>query len=613
MRLFFTLLIGLLFSFCFVKTIHADENFDISAKTTYTISEENPTIVVQQISILNKKEFIFTPSYNISFSFENIKDMQVYNAAGPIPFEQETKNGIVTFKINFPNPPKGINSVNNFTVNFQTDEIIDKKGDVYEVDIPGISNPESFTDYQTEIHVPESFGKPSLIKPNISKNDLVFSKDETKGAGVVLIFGDAQYYTLDLTYNISNPNLFPIITEIALPPNTNYQTSLIQELSEKPKNTKIDTDGNWLAQYTLFPREEKIIHAKVLIKLDTVLQKVSLSHEEKNLYTKANKFWEANDSEVKKIAHDLKTPEKIYQYVVDTLSYNYDRISSGDDRFGGKGALANKENAVCMEYADLFVTLARSAGIPARTVEGYAYTKNSKLRPLSLIEDVLHAWAEYYDSEKKTWVMVDPTWGSTTNGIDYFHNLDLDHITFVIKGEESTYPIPAGGYKFEQDSKDILVAFSTEKDFIERESIEIIETIPQFSFSGIPISGFITIKNTGNTALINKPVLVTNANTGEEKEYVIKNLPPYGEESFRVSFETPFLTNTTHLITIQMDDFIHEAKVHVSLIPDLGLIVIGGGIFAAATIISIITYKTGRIYLQRRKRKNNIHRKSKKS
>jgi len=59
--------------------------------------------------------------------------------------------------------------------------------------------------------------------------------------------------------------------------------------------------------------------------------------------------------------------------------------------------LDNTTNAVCLEYTDLFVTLARAAGIPSRSIEGFAYTKNSRLRPLSLVDDVLHAWVQYYD------------------------------------------------------------------------------------------------------------------------------------------------------------------------------------------------------------------------
>ena len=93
-----------------------------------------------------------------------------------------------------------------------------------------------------------------------------------------------------------------------------------------------------------------------------------------------------------------------------------------------------------MEFTDLFITIARSAGIPAREVNGFAYTENPDIQPLSLVNDVLHAWPEYYDSEKGVWIPVDPTWGSTTGGVDYFSKLDLRHFTFVVHGKDSTKP-----------------------------------------------------------------------------------------------------------------------------------------------------------------------------
>jgi len=47
--------------------------------------------------------------------------------------------------------------------------------------------------------------------------------------------------------------------------------------------------------------------------------------------------------------------------------------------------------------------------------------------------------------------MVDPTWGNTTGGVDYFNTFDFDHLAFVVKGISSTYPVPAGGYKLTGD------------------------------------------------------------------------------------------------------------------------------------------------------------------
>lgn len=70
----------------------------------------------------------------------------------------------------------------------------------------------------------------------------------------------------------------------------------------------------------------------------------------------------------------------------------------------------------CTEFADLYTTLARAAGLPARTVVGLAY------RPSATTGDpgefALHAWNEV--AVGGFWRGVDPTWGQT--------RLDATHI-----------------------------------------------------------------------------------------------------------------------------------------------------------------------------------------
>src|SRR5258707_13577173 len=100
-----------------------------------------------------------------------------------------------------------------------------------------------------------------------------------------------------------------------------------------------------------------------------------------------------------------------------------------------------------MEFTDLFIAMARAAGIRAREINGYAYTENKDSEPLSLVADVLHSWPEYWDKYNKEWILVDPTWGNTTHGIDFFHKLDLRHFTFVIHGVNSEFPLSPGSYK----------------------------------------------------------------------------------------------------------------------------------------------------------------------
>lgn len=60
----------------------------------------------------------------------------------------------------------------------------------------------------------------------------------------------------------------------------------------------------------------------------------------------------------------------------------------------------------CTDYADLFTTLARAAGFPARNVYGLAYKDGAE--PAFMF----HAWNEIYADGQ--WQAVDPTWNQTT-------------------------------------------------------------------------------------------------------------------------------------------------------------------------------------------------------
>ena len=120
--------------------------------------------------------------------------------------------------------------------------------------------------------------------------------------------------------------------------------------------------------------------------------------------------------------------------MVSNLTYDYAKAEKGNDWKGSVYALKNPGSAICTEFTDLFIALSRAAGIPARELEGFAWTENPKLRPLSLSGDVLHAWPEYWDKDKNLWIQIDPTWGNTTGSIDYFTKLDFNHIVLLFMG-----------------------------------------------------------------------------------------------------------------------------------------------------------------------------------
>ena len=595
---FFLVAVFFLFS---GKTIHAQSNFDISTLAKYTINDSGLTTIVQKITIVNKKEFIYTPSYQIVTGLKDISSISVFNANGAIPYDLKKMSDGNEIDISFLEKIIGEGKSNTFTVSFETHEITKKQGSIWEVDIPGLSNPNDYSSYTISLSVPSSFGGVSVIKPTkkLLGNTLEFSKDEIDKSGIFILFGSSQSYKMNLTYHISNSNLFPIKTEIAIPPNTAYQDIYLDSLDPKPLDVYKDADGNWLAIYSLGPKTQQTVVAKVIISVyssprQSVKEEVS-SHE----YISQAKYWDSSDAKIQNIAKNLHTPYDVYKYVVSSLTYDYNKVLDNNVRLGAVGALNNPKNAVCLEFTDLFIALARAAGIPARAVEGYANTQNSKLRPLSLVKDILHAWPEYYDFDRKQWIMVDPTWGNTTSGLDYFYTLDFDHVTFAIKGKDSSYPVPAGGYKVNSDTKDISVAFADRTDIHEVDKFDVKLNFPDFNLSGFPVEVRILITNLGNT-VGNKSLLVNSTFPGFKPEEASVDLLPYASKIYKVSFKnTPFLTNNTYTVTISFDGNTYRQNVRVSVLPSVGWLVLIGGGSIGLFIFIIIAYKTGSLLFQK--------------
>ncbi len=320
---------------------------------------------------------------------------------------------------------------------------------------------------------------------------------------------------------------------------------------------------------------------------------------------KEEPYWQTNNKEIKTLAKKLKTPFEIYQYVVNNLTYDFERVRENLPRKGALEVLKNPSSAVCLEFTDLFIALARANGIPAREVNGFAYTQNSKEKPLSLIKDVLHAWPEYYDFDIETWVMVDPTWGNTTGGVDHFYTLDFNHFAFVIKGLDSTYPIPAGGYKIsnEESSKDIKVEFSNTYD-PPIQTFSFSEDFSKNYFSASAIEGNIFVKNVGN--IMSSPQILTVSTdflNPKLQKINFSEIPPYGYLKIPVKFNSPsILTNKSDTIKIAINKDYISKDIQISPFTlskwTIGGVILFVGIFIGLTIIS---YKSGNLPFFRRK------------
>ncbi|GDX61967.1 hypothetical protein LBMAG33_2770 [Candidatus Levyibacteriota bacterium] len=611
MRLKLSLFI-LTFFFIFPhEYVTASGNTSVSIESTYTIDINGKTKVLLQGKLTNETPDHYTSSFQLKLGFKNIDNIKASDSGGSIPVLIDKSNDQSIIDLSFKTIVVGIGNSTMFSLSFDTNDIAKKRGSIWEVNIPGLSNISDYKIFDVNVVAPSSFGTPSYIKPQtiIGKNRIHFTKDQLNESGISLAFGTKQTYAFELLYHLKNPNIYPINTEIALPPSTNYQEVAIDEISSKPINVTEDADGNWLATYSLLPSEKKDIEVKGRVKLSLFPKTQVVDDDELKKYLKEDLYWEVNNEKIKLLAQTLKTPYAIYEYLINNLKYDFSRITDNKPRAGALLALNEPSSVVCLEFTDLFIALARAAGIPAREINGFGFTDNVKKRPLSAIKDILHAWPEYYDKELQTWIMIDPTWGNTTEGVDYFNVLDFDHIVFAIKGKDSEYPIPAGGYKLKENEneKDVKVFF-TNNEINETQNIQLKTDIANYSSSIIPLSGSIRISNIGSI-VIEKEILTITSKILEPKIKKINTIriPPYGNSKILLSFDKmPILTNKQDVVTISIAGKTISQSVNISLLYLgkftwllFGLIICAGILFTRLFIASI---KAWSLFISRRKR-----------
>lgn len=498
-KVFYNLLFIILFLTVCLHVNAADFRADYQVE--YNLDDNlqsNLTNVKFNITITNFSNEVFVKQFAITFPKDfTIRNIRALDDNGVVAPEIQSDDLNTKIGLTFTNPVTGRDSVNHFYLDFTQDNIFKANGTAWEVILPTIAN-KADTTYKVIVNLPKGNSKKlSIAKPNpsyISDSQAVWDNPLTKT--IYAVFGDKQTYKLDLTYHLKNPRIIPIETELALPPDTNLQKIFVEKLTPQPQSVYIDQDGNYMARYQLRPAENKLVTFTGFAQINSQSRSEVNTHYNRQpdlQYLKTtDKYWQLPNASFAK----LKTSLDIYNFVTSTLSYDYGKRLPGNSRLGAKKILEDPSKAVCVEFTDLFIALARSKGIPARENEGYGFSQDPTFRPLSLISDVLHAWPEYYDSGKKTWVAIDPTW-QNTSGIDYFSSFDLNHVVFVIHGKNSEYPLPAGMYKIE-NSKDVIIEPTTDLP-VENNAI-VVEAVdlPEKLSAKQHFAGKITVVNRGN-------------------------------------------------------------------------------------------------------------------
>lgn len=591
----------ILFIVIFTPKVFAAEEFATSYDVLYDVDESGITTVTEKISLKNLTAQYYADQFKITIGATQIFDIKASDLGGVLNVTQQQQDNSTSISVNFNQQVAGLGKTLAWTLQFKSKDFAEKSGKVWEVRAPKISSIANLESYNLTLAVPQSFGEPSSISPtpktqtiSSGKMFLTFDINQLKSSGVSANFGTYQLFDFDLSFHLENNNLMPSLTNIALPPDTSFQDVVYQKIDPKPLNVTVDEDGNYLAWFKL-NREQKLdvkVVGTAKLYSNSKVRKPLLDETLRQKYTRSDQYWEKDHPQIVAKLNEIlqgsttaDTTEKarlIFDFVVNFLKYDANRLKDDDiERLGAVTALNNPDSAVCMEFTDLFIALARAAGIASRELDGYAYSANPNLRPLSLTKDILHAWPEYWN-EKRGWVMVDPTWANTTGGVDYFNKLDLNHFVFVVRGSSSNKPVPAGSYKY--------VALS-DKDFLGRPQIDVQVETGSPIISGFPGVVQVKITNIGDavypTALLaiaanNLTLLKSSQNTGP--------IPAFGTSEYKFSVRTKSLLDSYSdqiIVEVAGQKFTKEVKVKPFFLLQPVLLVVG-----AVVAVMVLVYLT---------------------
>src|SRR3989338_7957398 len=364
----------------FIIPAHAAGEFETSYQVRYGISDVGKAQVTQNITLKNKTTNYYADKFELKIGSTKVEDVKASDTAGSLQTEVKFENNVTTISVKFNQKVIGIEKTLPWTLSYSSNELASRSGQIWEVSIPRLAKSQDITNYSAVVSVPVAFGPVAFAVPEpvtSSKlgpaQEFTFGKEQLENSGIAMSFGIKQVFGFAIDYYIENTGLTTRTEEIALPPDNNYQKVVLVKIDPEPLDVLVDEDNNFKAVYKLDARQNLKIKAEGFVEVfSKPFRNIykPLTDRQKSLFTLNQKYWETDNAFIKNKAKELKTAENIYKFVTDYLSYSQDRLKQPSiERKGAAAAPLSPKDAVCMEFTDLFIAIARAAGIPAREVE----------------------------------------------------------------------------------------------------------------------------------------------------------------------------------------------------------------------------------------------------
>src|SRR5258706_3946605 len=291
--------------------------FISNSTVTYDVATDGTTNVTHDITLQNATSDFYATSYTLSLDGINPINPTAHEGLQVLPLKVTQNDKVTSIQVDFTNPVVGKDSKRQFTINFTDKTLIGKTGEIWEITTPKLADATSFDFYSTIIKIPNSFGNLAYVSPNPTFRDtnngkMVFSFDKSASTktAITAAFGQFQVFSFKLTYHIENPLNQTATTDVAIPPDTNYQKMNYSKISPAPTKISVDNDGNWLATFTLKPNQKVDVTATGVVQLfaSPLNNPVTISRLDD---LKSTNLWQTTDPKIIALARQLKTPQAI--------------------------------------------------------------------------------------------------------------------------------------------------------------------------------------------------------------------------------------------------------------------------------------------------------------
>jgi hypothetical protein len=358
---------------------------------------------------------------------------------------------------------------------------------------------------KVSITYPNSWGETSWISDqieNIKKSDdnYILTVSEPDSDSIKLIFGENIIYSFQISKALNNPTDASNQYEVVLPPDTQFQKIVIEDINIQPTQALIDNNNNYILIFTLEPKSQ----IDLKISGDVIMGKHNYYHSDISTnYNQTDLYWSLSNNQIEDIEEylnkqgvkdntEISTKIKyLYKYVIETLEpTTSDTTLSGGVRKGAQEVLKSPLESSPEDYSDVLRALLAYYDIPAIYSIGYVSDISSYQE-----SGMFHYWIQAFNNQN--WMILDPYLEDFSN-VSLFDREQLDHITILNRVHDSISPV----LTYYSDN-DISFVYTKEGNVTYNPQSNVSISLEPYSILNKYLYGNINVENTGNTVFTN--------------------------------------------------------------------------------------------------------------